>query len=159
MAWLARVRLAFTSWRTVPRLFSSCRARSGALAREAQHPFWDACCNVSRSHGTISLDGEAAPHHAGGEGGSALPHSIHRWLTELEHTACGLERPRVVRGWQEVTCQRCLGSIHAKLAQLQPSERPHEPQGHSHQRGAAPGRLQHAAVLMRVSFRPGARDI
>jgi len=88
-----------------------------------------------------------------------VPHSIHRWLTDLEHTACGLRRPHAVRGWREVTCQRCLGSIHAKLAQLQPSERPHEPQGHSHQRGAAPGRLQHAAVLMRVSFRPGARDI
>jgi hypothetical protein len=44
---------------------------------------------------------------------------IHRWLTDLEHTACGLRRPRVVRGWQDVTCQRCLGSIHFKLAQLQ----------------------------------------
>jgi len=50
---------------------------------------------------------------------------IHRWLTDLEHTACGqrrthgLRRPLVVRGWQDVTCQRCLGSIHSKLAQLQ----------------------------------------
>jgi hypothetical protein len=48
-----------------------------------------------------------------------VPHSIHRWLTDLEHTACGLRRPHAVRGWREVTCQRCLGSIHAKLAQLQ----------------------------------------
>jgi len=50
---------------------------------------------------------------------------IHRWLTELEQTACGQRRthgqrrPLVVRGWQDVTCQRCLGSIHWKLAQLQ----------------------------------------
>jgi len=90
-----------------------------------------------------------------------LPHSIHRWLTELEHTACGLERPRVVRGWQEVTCQRCLGSIHAKLAQLQrqPSERHHEPQGHAPQSGEAPGRLQHVGALTLVSFRPVARDV
>src|SRR5882672_7439573 len=47
---------------------------------------------------------------------SFVPHSIHRWLTDLEHTACGLRRPHAVRGWREVTCQRCLGSIHAKLA-------------------------------------------
>jgi hypothetical protein len=46
-------------------------------------------------------------------------HPIHRWLTDLEHTACGLRCPRVVRGWQDVTCQRCLGSIHFKLEQLQ----------------------------------------
>jgi hypothetical protein len=50
---------------------------------------------------------------------------IHRWLTDLEQTACGqrrthgLRRPLVVRGWQAVTCKRCLGSIHWKLAQLQ----------------------------------------
>ena len=50
---------------------------------------------------------------------SFVPHSIHRWLTDLEHTACGLRRPHAVRGWREVTCQRCLGSIHAKLAQWQ----------------------------------------
>ena len=25
-------------------------------------------------------------------------HPIHRWLTDLEHTACGLRRPHVVRG-------------------------------------------------------------
>ena len=48
-----------------------------------------------------------------------MPHSIHRWLTDLEHTACGLRRPHAVRGWREVTCQRCLGSIHAKLVQWQ----------------------------------------
>ena len=90
-----------------------------------------------------------------------MPHSIHRWLTELEHTACGLERPRVVRGWQEVTCQRCLGSIHAKLAQLQrqPSERHHEPQGHAPQSGEDPGRLQNVGALTLVSFRPVARDV
>ena len=67
-------------------------------------------------------------------------HSIHRWLTDLEHTACGLRRPHAVRGWREVTCQRCLGSIHAKLAQLQrqPPESPRVPQGHSHQSGGDP---------------------
>ena len=64
-------------------------------------------------------------------------HPIHRWLTDLEHTACGLRRtrgrrrPLVVRGWPDVTCQRCLGSIHFKLEQLQrqPPGRPAEPQG------------------------------
>jgi hypothetical protein len=76
-----------------------------------------------------------------------VPHSIHRWLTDLEHTACGLRRPSVVRGWQEVTCQRCLSSIHAKLAQLQrqPPESSREPQGHSSQGGEDPSRR--AAVL------------
>jgi hypothetical protein len=118
-------------------------------------------CNVSCTHCTIFLDGEAAPHHAGGEGGPALPHSIHRWLTELEHTACGLERPRVVRGWQEVTCQRCLGSIHAKLVKLQrqPSESHHAPQGHSPQSGEAPGQLQHSGALTLLSCRHEARDV
>jgi hypothetical protein len=89
-----------------------------------------------------------------------LPHAIHRWLTELEHTACGLERPHVVRGWPEVTCQRCLGSIHAKLVQLQrqPSERPHAPQGHAPPSGEAPGQLQHAGALTHLSCRHGARD-
>ena len=69
-----------------------------------------------------------------------MPHSIHRWLTDLEHTACGLRRPHAVRGWREVTCQRCLGSIHAKLAQVQrqPPASPHAPQGHSRQSGGAP---------------------
>ena len=63
---------------------------------------------------------------------------IHRWLTDLEHTACGLRphqgrrRPLVVRGWQDVTCQRCLGSIHGKLEQLQHQQpgSQEEPQGH-----------------------------
>jgi len=50
---------------------------------------------------------------------SGLHPSIHRWLTDLEHTACGLRRPHAVRGWREVTCQRVLQHIHAKLAQLQ----------------------------------------
>ncbi len=67
-----------------------------------------------------------------------MPHPIHRWLTDLEHTACGQRwtpsrrRPFVVRGWQDVTCQRCLGSIHFKLEQLQrqPPGSPAEPQGH-----------------------------
>ena len=69
-----------------------------------------------------------------------MPHSIHRWLTDLEHTACGLRRPHAVRGWREVTCQWCLGSIHAKLAQLQrqPPESPRAPQGHSRQSGGDP---------------------
>ena len=70
-----------------------------------------------------------------------MPHSIHRWLTDLEHTACGLRRPHAVRGWQEVTCQRCLGSIHAKLAQWQRQQpaSSRELQGHSRQSGGAPG--------------------
>ena len=56
---------------------------------------------------------------------SSVLQPIHRWLTDLEQTACGqrraygLRRPLVVRGWQDVTCKRCLGSIHAKLEQLQ----------------------------------------
>ena len=62
---------------------------------------------------------------------------VHRWLTDLEQTACGQRqtpnrrRPLVVRGWPDVTCQRCLGSIHFKLEQLQrqPPGRPAEPQG------------------------------
>jgi len=81
-----------------------------------------------------------------------MRHPIHRWLTDLEQTACGQQRtpsrrrPLVVRGWQDVTCLRCLGSIHCKLAQLQrqPPESPAEPQGHprwgpddAHRRGAA----------------------
>ena len=46
-----------------------------------------------------------------------------------------------VRGWREVTCQRCLGSIHAKLVQWQPPppESPRAPQRHSRQSGGAPG--------------------
>src|SRR5262245_27503438 len=40
MAWHACVRIGFTSWRTVPVLFSSCLALRGALDREAQQP----CC-------------------------------------------------------------------------------------------------------------------
>ena len=67
-----------------------------------------------------------------------MPHPIHRWLTDLEQTACGQRRtpnrrrPLVVRGWPDVTCQRYLGSIHGKLEQLQrqPPESPGEPQGH-----------------------------
>jgi hypothetical protein len=82
-----------------------------------------------------------------------VPHSIHRWLTELEHTACGLRRPHMVRGWQEVTCQRCLGSIHAKFAQLQRQQpvSPREPQSHPRQGGEAPGRR--AAALMSLRRR------
>ena len=69
-----------------------------------------------------------------------MPHSIHRWLTDLEHTACGLRRPHAVRGWREVTCQRCLDSIHAKLAQLQRQQpaSPREPPDHSRQSGGDP---------------------
>ena len=69
-----------------------------------------------------------------------MPHSIHRWLTDLEHTACGLRRPHAVRGWREVTCQRCLGSIHAKLAQWQRQQPAshREPQGHARQSGGDP---------------------
>jgi hypothetical protein len=77
-----------------------------------------------------------------------VPHSIHRWLTDLEHTACGLRRPHAVRGWREVTCQRCLGSIHAKLAQLQRQlpESPRAPQGYSRQSSSAP--VTRLAALM-----------
>ncbi len=65
-------------------------------------------------------------------------HPIHCWLTDLEHTACGQRRPRVlrrplvVRGWPDVTCKRCLGSIHSKLEQLQRQQpgSPGEPQCH-----------------------------
>jgi hypothetical protein len=42
VAWRARVRLGVTAWRTVPRLFASCRALSGARAREAQTLVCDA---------------------------------------------------------------------------------------------------------------------
>jgi hypothetical protein len=79
---------------------------------------------------------------------------IHRWLTDLEQTACGQRRtpgrrrPLVVRGWQDVTCQRCLGSIHWKLAQLQRPQpgSPGEPQGHS-RHGPADPRRRAAAIL------------
>ena len=81
-------------------------------------------------------------------------HPIHRWLTDLEHTACGLwrtrdrRRPLVVRGWPDVTCQRCLGSIHAKLAQLlrQPPGSRGEPQGRP-RRGRDDPRWRAAARL------------
>ena len=81
-----------------------------------------------------------------------MPHSIHRWLTDLEHTACGLRRPHAVRGWREVTCQRCLGSIHAKLAQVQrqPPASHYEPQGHARQSGGAPV-TRSAALLTALS--------
>jgi hypothetical protein len=79
---------------------------------------------------------------------------IHRWLTDLEHTACGQRRthgrrrPLVVRGWQDVTCQRCLGSIHAKLARLQRQQpgSPGEPQGHASRRPDDP-RPRAAAIM------------
>jgi hypothetical protein len=83
-----------------------------------------------------------------------VPHAIHRWLTELEHTACGLRHPHVVRGWLEVTCQRCLHSIHAKLEQLQrqPPGSPGAPQGDPRQGGEDPGRRFCQRLL------PGIRD-
>ena len=79
---------------------------------------------------------------------------IHRWLTDLEHTACGQQRthrrrrPLVVRGWQDVTCKRCLGSIHYKLEQLQrqQSRSQGEPQGHP-RRGHDDSRRRAAAIL------------
>ena len=79
---------------------------------------------------------------------------IHRWLTDLEQTACGQRRPHgrrrplVVRGWQDVTCKRCLGSIHAKLAQLQRQQpgSPGAPQGHASRRHDDP--RQRAAAIM-----------
>jgi len=81
-------------------------------------------------------------------------HPIHRWLTDLEHTACGQRRtpgrrrPLVVRGWPDVTCQRCLGSIHAKLAQLQRQQpgSPGEPQGYASRRPEDP-RPRAAAIM------------
>jgi hypothetical protein len=84
-----------------------------------------------------------------------MRHPIHRWLTDLEHTACGqrqtpiLRRPLVVRGWRDVTCKRCLGSIHCKLAQLQrqQSGSPGEPQGHP-RRGHEDPRRRAAAILL-----------
>ena len=39
MEGIASVRIGFTSWRTVPLLFSSCLALIGALDRDAQKPF------------------------------------------------------------------------------------------------------------------------
>ena len=84
---------------------------------------------------------------------------IHRWLTDLEHTACGqrrthgLRRPLVVRGWQDVTCKRCLGSIHSKLAQLQrqlPGSQG-KPQGHPRRSHDNP--RQRAAAIMLFSSR------
>lgn len=85
-----------------------------------------------------------------------MPHSIHRWLTDLEHTACGLRRPHAVRGWREVTCQRCLGSIHAKLAQWQrqPPARPRAPQGHSRQSGGDPVPPRRRKEVMRAQMSP-----
>ena len=75
-----------------------------------------------------------------------MPQRTHRWLTDLEHTACGHRGPRglrgrlVVRGWPDVTCQRCLGSIHGKLAQLQRQqpESPGGPPWHPRRGGAEP---------------------
>ena len=86
-------------------------------------------------------------------------HPIHRWLTDLEHTACGQRRtpgrrrPLVVRGWQDVTCQRCLGSIHCKLEQLQhqPPGSSAEPQGHPRRGYDDPH--QHAAAILPFSSR------
>ena len=86
---------------------------------------------------------------------------IHRWLTDLEHTACGqrrthgLRRPLVVRGWQDVTCQRCLGSIHWKLAQLQRQQPGSQeaPQGHP-SRGHDDPRWRAAAIMPFPSRRP-----
>jgi hypothetical protein len=85
-----------------------------------------------------------------------VPHSIHRWLTDLEHTACGLRRPHAVRGWREVTCQRCLGSIHAKLAQWQrqPPASHHEPQGHFRQSGGDPVPPRRRKEVMRAQLSP-----
>jgi protein-S-isoprenylcysteine O-methyltransferase Ste14 len=39
MEWMARLRIGFTSWSTVPLLFSSCLALIDALDRDAQQPF------------------------------------------------------------------------------------------------------------------------
>lgn len=79
---------------------------------------------------------------------------IHRWLTDLEHTACGqrrapgLRRPLVVRGWPDVTCKRCLGSIHCKLEQLQRQQpgSQGEPQGPA-RRGSDDLRRRAAAIM------------
>jgi hypothetical protein len=46
MAGRARVRIGLTSWRTVPRLCSSCLPRSGALDSDAPQPL----CDASRVH-------------------------------------------------------------------------------------------------------------
>jgi hypothetical protein len=86
---------------------------------------------------------------------------IHRWLTDLEHTACGLRRtrgrrgPLVVRGWSDVTCQRCLSSIHAKLEQLQrqPPGSQGAPQGHR-RRGRDVPRQRAAEIMPFPARRP-----
>ena len=85
-----------------------------------------------------------------------MPHSIHRWLTDLEHTACGLRRPHAVRGWREVTCQRCLGSIHAKLAQWQHQqpESPRALQGHFRPSGGDPVPPRRRKEVMRAQMSP-----
>ena len=71
-----------------------------------------------------------------------MPQPTHRWLTALAvHLALGAARRRlVVRGWPDVTCQRCLGSIHGKLAQLQRQqpENPGGPPSHPWRGGADP---------------------
>ena len=75
-----------------------------------------------------------------------MPQPTPRWLTDLEHSACGHRWPRVlrrrlvVRGWPHVIWKRCLGSIHGKLAQLQRPQRgsPGGLQCHPRRGGADP---------------------
>ena len=49
MEGMASLRIGFTSWRTVPLLFSSCLALIGALDRDAQKPFCYASCKAART--------------------------------------------------------------------------------------------------------------
>src|SRR5215831_16971600 len=55
MAWFARVCIGFTSWRTVPLLFSSWLACIGALDRDAQKPFCYASLTPTVSPAKSSL--------------------------------------------------------------------------------------------------------
>ena len=91
-----------------------------------------------------------------------MPQPTHRWLTNLEHTACGHRGPRglrrrlVVRGWPDVTCQRCLGSIHGKLAQWQ-RQQPESPGGppcHPRRGGADPQRVPQRGWLHHCCVSP-----
>src|SRR5262249_4745188 len=64
MEWMASLRIGFTSWRTVPLLFSSCLALIGALERAAQKPFCHASTAlepcVSHDHGRCDIAASGA---------------------------------------------------------------------------------------------------
>lgn len=69
----ARARLGVTAWRTVPRLFVSCRALSGARAREAQTPVCDAASQTG-CRGFRAVEGRLrAPRDPGRAQGRGSP--------------------------------------------------------------------------------------